>query len=124
LELERISERRGELARVRDTIASLEGEIRAIENAIAAALGAEKIVAAIPELEAQDRDLTEKVARIQASIDLDRRTLAEAKDGLCPLLSQKCLNMKDGQGLDQFFTVQIANDQGRLASLLREREGG
>src|SRR5262249_30158630 len=101
LELERIGERRSELGRIMDNIASLEGEIAGIETAITTALSAEKLVSAIPELEGQERDLTEKIARIRASIDLDRRTLAEAKDGLCPLLSQKCLNMKDGQGLDQ-----------------------
>jgi exonuclease SbcC len=123
LELQRTSERRTELARVTEGIENLREQIVPIERGIATALGAEQIVAAIPGLEQDDRQLTEQIARLEASIELDRRTLAEAKDGLCPLLSQKCLNMKDDQGLDQFFTIQIASDQDRLASLLKEREG-
>jgi exonuclease SbcC len=123
LQLERTSERRSELARATEGIGHLRERIAPIENGIATALGTQQVVAAIPHLEQDDRRLTEEIARIQASIELDRRTLAEAKDGLCPLLSEKCLNMKDGQGLDQFFSVQIASDQDRLASLLKEREG-
>jgi exonuclease SbcC len=123
LELQRTGERRTELVRVKDGIVHLSEQTGPIETGIAAALGAEQTVAAIPQLEQDDRRLTEEIARIRASIELDRRTLAEAKDGLCPLLSERCLNMKDGQGLDQFFTAQIASDQDHLANLLNEREG-
>src|SRR5215471_12012978 len=123
LELQRTGERRSELVRVKDGMVHLGEQIGPIEIGIATALGAEQTVAAIPQLEQDDRRLTEEIARIRASIELDRRTLAEAKDGLCPLLSERCLNMKDGQGLDQFFTAQIASDQDHLANLLNERDG-
>jgi exonuclease SbcC len=122
LELQRLSERSKELVRVRDNIVRLQEQIAPVENGIATAMEVEPIVAAIPDMELKDRGLTEQIARIEASIELDRRTLAEAKDGLCPLLSQKCLNMKEDQGLDQFFTVQIANDQDLLNRLLKQRE--
>ena len=45
------------------------------------------------------------------------------KGGLCPLLSERCLNMKDGQGLDQFFKLQVGNEREQLKSVERAKEG-
>jgi exonuclease SbcC len=120
-ELERLTEREKELGRARETVTRLAGEKAAIENDLQGALALESLVTGIDALDANDRKLMEEMASIRANIEHDRRTLAEIKDGLCPLLSQPCLNMKEGQGLDQYFKSQLGTEEQHLAALEGER---
>src|SRR5262249_41467440 len=120
-ELERLTEREKEMARVRETVTRLSGEIETLEREMRSALDSEGLVAGIGGLEARDRKVVEEIATIRAVIDLDRRTLAEMKGGLCPLLSERCLNMKEGQGLDQYFKGRLGTDEERLSQLDAQR---
>ena len=62
----------------------------------------------LPGLEAKDQEIMEEVASLRAGIDRETRILRSIKGGLCPLLSERCLNMKEGQSLDQFFKLSSA----------------
>jgi exonuclease SbcC len=120
--LERIRERKNELKRVRENMAKLSGEIGTLEKEIAAGLEAERLVEGLPQLEGEDQAAMEEIANLRASIDREKKILNEIKGGLCPLLSERCLNMKDGQGLDQYFKLQVGNERERLMVVERERK--
>lgn len=122
VELERISERRRELRRASETIKKLAGEIQACESEIQAGAEAEHLAASLPEIEERDRALTEEIAALRSDIQREKKIMAGIKDGLCPLLNERCLNMKEGEGLDQYFQAQIGNESRRLAELERSRK--
>jgi DNA repair protein SbcC/Rad50 len=122
VQLERIRERRSELKRVKQNIAKITGEISTIEREIAAGLEAERLVEGLPQIEAEDQAAVEEIARLRANIDREKKILSQIKGGLCPLLSERCLNMKEGQGLDQYFKLQVGNESERLVTVERERK--
>lgn len=122
IQLERIRERRNELKRVRENIAKLVGEIGTLEKEIAAGLEADRLVEGLAQLEGEDQAAMEEIANLRASLDREKKILAEIKGGLCPLLSQRCLNMENGQGLDQYFKLQVGNERARLTTVERTRK--
>ncbi|HKV39462.1 MAG TPA: SMC family ATPase [Blastocatellia bacterium] len=121
IELDRMGERRKELARVNENIERANVEIEALAAKIAVAESQAETVAAIPGLEAEDKNLIRRVAELEAAVARDRKTLSEVTEGLCPLLSQRCLNMKAGEGLDQYFKLQAETDSKRLMELEQRR---
>ncbi|MFP5263638.1 MAG: AAA family ATPase [Blastocatellia bacterium] len=122
VQLERIRERKNELRRVKENIAKLSGQVGTLEKEITAGLEAERLVERLPELETQDQAALEEIASLRASIDREKKILSEIKGGMCPLLSQRCLNMSDGQGLDQYFKLQVGNERERLTAVERARK--
>lgn len=122
VQLERLRERRNELKRVRENIAKLSGEIGTLEKEIASGVEAERLVEGLPQLEGEDQAAMEEIANLRASIDREKKILSEIKGGLCPLLSERCLNMNEGQGLDQYFKLQVGNERERLVVVERARK--
>lgn len=122
VQLARISERKSELKRVREAIAKLNGEIQTLEKEIESASSAEKIAANLSQLESDYRAVFEESTGLRLSIEREEKILSKMQGGLCPLLSERCLNMKDGQGLDQFFKVQVGNERERLKIAERAKE--
>jgi len=122
VELERVIDRRRELRRSNEIVRKLAGEIQASESEIAAGAEAENLVARLPELEARDQAMTEEIAALKADIQREKKIMAGISHGLCPLLGERCQNMKEGQGLDQHFQAQIGTDNKRLAELEQSRK--
>ena len=120
--LERLNERKKELKRAQANIAKIAAEIKTLEKEMEAGQEAEKAAARLTELEAEDQTTMEEIATLRASVEREKKILAQIKGGLCPLLSEKCLNMKEGQGLDQYFRVQIGSESGRLTEAERRRK--
>ncbi len=120
--LERISERKKELKRAQNNIAKITAEIETLEREMSSGLSAEKAAAELAELEALDQNTMEEIATLRASVEREKKILSQVKGGLCPLLSEKCLNMKEGQGLDQYFRVQIGSESARLTEAERRRK--
>ncbi len=118
---ERLNERRKELKRSQETIAKLTGELHTIDREIEVGLKAEEMAARLPQLEEEDRALMTEAANLKARIERDEEIIAQAKGGLCPLLVQRCLNMKEGQGLDQYFKSQVGGERERLSNADRKR---
>ena len=120
--LERSTERRRELARSEENLAKLAAEIQTIEREIEAGQKFEELAAALPQLELEERTLLTAIANLQARIERDEQIVKEARGGLCPLLSEPCRNMKEGQGLDQFFMRQVGSErEDLLAAEARHR---
>jgi exonuclease SbcC len=65
----------------------------------------------IDPLQRRDAELTRSIAALTASLERDRKFQAEIKGGCCPVLSERCLNLKEGQTLEAFVTTQFAELQ-------------
>jgi DNA repair protein SbcC/Rad50 len=122
IELSRLVERKAEIARVMEGIASLDAEIRTLEKTIESAGRQQDLNESVAALEDEERRTTEAIATIRAELDLDERTLAQIKGGLCPLLAQRCLNMGEGETLDTYFRGRADLDRDRLNVLQSRRE--
>lgn len=61
----------------------------------------------VENLQKRDAEITNKVARLQAQLEYDEQFQATVKGGLCPILSQKCLNLKEGETLESFLKSQF-----------------
>jgi exonuclease SbcC len=120
--LERLSERRKELKRIHELIAKTTAEVQTLAKEIEAGLEAERMASELPQLESEDQALTEVISDLNANLKREQGILQQIQGGLCPLLSEKCLNMKEGQGLDQYFKLQVGNEREQLTSAEGKRK--
>jgi chromosome segregation ATPase len=74
----------------------------------------------LPTLEKRDAEVVHELASLHAALERDERFQKEIKDGLCPILSQKCLNLKEGETLEDFVTSQFGELRSRIAVLETE----
>ena len=72
-------------------------------------------------LEGRDHGVVTRLAELRATLARDEKFQSEIKNGLCPVLSEKCLNLKSGQTLDGFLHEQFADLRGQIASLETEK---
>ena len=79
--------------------------------------GAERVV----ELESRDSELVRELASLQAALERDERFQKEIQNGLCPILSEKCLNLKEGQTLEMFVTSQFGELKTKISILQNEK---
>lgn len=117
VQIARINERRIELKRTQANIAKLKGEIQTLETEIAARSRAEQLASSLPKLESEYKSVFEEATGLRLSIEREEKILSRIQGGLCPLLSERCQNMKDGQGLDQFFKIQVTSEREKLQSI-------
>lgn len=64
--------------------------------------------AELENLQMYDDEIKNELARLRASLERDEKFQSEIKNGLCPILSQKCLNLKEGQTLSDFVSSQFS----------------
>lgn len=62
----------------------------------------------LDNLQRQDDEIKNELARLRASLERDEKFQSEIKNGLCPILSQKCLNLKEGETLSGFVRSQFS----------------
>jgi exonuclease SbcC len=105
-----------EIERLRRNAARLEKELVEVESFSAKA-------AAAANLTARESDLTEQLAHLRAEIARDEKMRTEVKGGLCPILSERCLNMAEGQTLEDYFRQHLSTNSAQLKKLEKERAG-
>lgn len=105
-----------ELERLRREIAVNEKTVASLE-ALSVKAGAAALLAA------RETELTEQLARLRARIEHDEKFHREVKNGLCPILSERCLNIAEDQTLEDYFTDQFAANTAQLSTIERERAG-
>jgi exonuclease SbcC len=104
-----------EVERLRREVATHEREIAELEKfSVKAAQAA--------ELTARESELTNELARLRAEIEHDEKFHREVKNGLCPILSERCLNIGEGRTLEDYFTGQLATNSSQLSAIERERQ--
>ncbi|MFL6375128.1 MAG: AAA family ATPase [Pyrinomonadaceae bacterium] len=74
------------------------------------------LAANVSSLESRDAELVREIAGLRASLERDQRFQKEIKNGLCPILSQACLNLQPGQTLESFVTSQFAELNTQIAT--------
>ncbi len=102
-----------EVERLRREAAAHEKESLELEKMAAKA-------AEVSQLSERERELTEQLANLRAGIARDEKFHREVKNGLCPILSQKCLNIGEDQTLEDYFKDQFASNTAQLSVLEKE----
>ncbi|HEX8772779.1 MAG TPA: SMC family ATPase [Pyrinomonadaceae bacterium] len=103
-----------EAERLRRELAAYEKDAAALEGQRAKAERATQLLA-------RETELTEQLAHLRAEIARDEKFHAEVKNGLCPILSERCLNIGEDQTLEDYFKDQYATNSAQLTVLEKER---
>ena len=96
-----------EVRRLEDTIRQKRERYKKNAEEIKAAATRAEAAAAMGSLEESQTQLTGEIARLRAELERDERFQKEVRNGLCPILTQRCLNLSEGQTLDQFMQDQF-----------------
>ncbi|MDQ4122551.1 MAG: AAA family ATPase [Acidobacteriota bacterium] len=73
-------------------------------------------------LNAKENDLVAEIAKMQAKIQHDEKFRGEVRNGLCPILSQRCLNIREGETLESYFQTELSSSYVRLETLEQEQK--
>ena len=111
---ERIESIERELKRLRERYRDNQQKMRVAEEKTA-------LAASLATLEGKDAELVSEIANLKASLDRDQKFQSEIKGGFCPVLSQRCLNLKEGETLESFLSSQFAEMTTRIAALEADR---
>ena len=98
-----------------DSIARLRNSYRANSEQLKAAQEKAKKAGEINILEKRDAELIKRVASLKTRLESDEKFQSEIKNGLCPILSQKCLNLQEGETLEEFVSSQFSNLKSQIA---------
>jgi len=101
------------LVRLRESYKATRAQLKEVESQ---SDGASRV----SELERRDTDLVRQVAELRASLERDEAFQSEVKNGLCPILSEKCLNLSDGQTLEGFLKEQFVELRSQIKTLEAE----
>ena len=78
--------------------------------------------ALLENLQNRDVEIIGSLAKLRAKLEADEKFQSEIKNGLCPILSQKCLNLKPGQTLESFVSNQFGEVRTQIAALENEKK--
>jgi DNA repair protein SbcC/Rad50 len=79
---------------------------------------ADKTVEAI---EQSRTNLSSNLANLKATVEKDRQFEIQVENGLCPILSQKCLNLGDDENLSTYFKSAFSNNSHKINELSTEQ---
>jgi exonuclease SbcC len=97
--------------------ARLSGELERVRREIARLEPLAKVSARLAEVEAAQHKQTEELARLRAEVARDEEMVrALDQGGVCPLLAEKCLNLKPGESLDGRFRSGLDARRGEIES--------
>lgn len=102
-------------------LAQMREKYQANLKAIAANAEKAAVAAELVELERRSGEIVSSLASLQASLDHDERFQREIRNGLCPILSQKCLNLGPGETLESFISSQFSSLRSQIGELTTER---
>lgn len=77
----------------------------------------------LPTLEQRSGEIVDRIAHLQAQLDRDEVFQREIKNGLCPILTERCLNLKEGQTLDGFVMSKFGELRSQIGELQNEKAG-
>lgn len=74
----------------------------------------------VDELQTRESEIVTELARLRAELERDERFKSEIQNGLCPILSERCLNLKEGQTLEGFISSQFGELRAKIAGFETE----
>ena len=101
------------LGRLRESYKTTLAQLREAE-------GHAELARSLDSLESRNSELVNRLAELKAALSRDERFQTEIKNGLCPVLSEKCLNLKNGQTLEGFLNDQFSNLRSEINKLETE----
>lgn len=72
-------------------------------------------------LQKRDSEILRDITRFRAKLEHDEQFQTEVRNGLCPILSQKCLNLKAGETLESFLKNQFVELRSQIGTLETEQ---
>ena len=72
-------------------------------------------------LQKKDSEITRDVTKFRAKLEHDEQFQSEVKNGLCPILSQKCLNLRPNETLESFLRNQFVEVRTQISTLETEQ---
>lgn len=128
-ELRQLTERAGqfrakeaEIKRLDDKILELRAKYLKNKEQIGDAEAKTAAAANFESLAKRDAEITREITRLGAKLDYDEQFQSEVKNGLCPILSQKCLNLKPGETLESFLKDQFVGLKSQITALETEHK--
>ena len=110
----------GQIARVDERLARLRESYKANASELKEAREKAVLAVNVSNLETRDAELVRELASLRASLERDQRFQKEIKNGLCPILSQACLNLKPGETLESFVTSQFSELNSQITTFERQ----
>lgn len=74
-------------------------------------------------LRKRETDVLHRLARARAELEHKQQLKVEIREGLCPILSQKCLNLKPGETLEGFIIGRFEELNREISELTAEQAG-
>jgi exonuclease SbcC len=108
----------GHLETLRRDCARLSSELERNRSEIARLEPFTTIAFRLGENESRQGAQAEKLARLQAEVARDQEMISALESGgVCPLLAEKCLNLKPGESLDSRFRSGLESRRGEIEVL-------
>lgn len=73
-------------------------------------------------LQKRETEIVRDITRFRAKLEYDEQFQTEVKNGLCPILSQKCLNLKPGETLESYLKNQFSEMKTQIGALETEQK--
>lgn len=73
-------------------------------------------------LESRYDEVVREITKLQVKVELNKKFKEEIKNGLCPIVSQKCLNLTNNQTLDGFVKFNSEAVEDRIEELQKEKQ--
>ncbi len=70
----------------------------------------------------RDEEIKYVLATLRAKLESDKAFQAEIRNGLCPILSQKCLNLDEEETLDSYIINQFSDIKSKIEMLEIEQK--
>lgn len=112
---ERVTSIDASLERLRTRFRANQAAVLEAESKSAAATG-------LADLELRDGELLAGLATLRAGLERDEKFQSEVRNGLCPILSQKCLNLREGETLESFLSSQFVDIKSQIDVNESERQ--
>jgi DNA repair protein SbcC/Rad50 len=111
----------GQLAKIDERLKGLRDSYRDVSDQLNAAREKGLEAARLEGLQSRDAEIVRELANVTAALERDERFQQEIKNGLCPILSAKCLNLGEGQTLEAFISSQFGELRMQIDVLKKEQ---
>lgn len=112
--------KRGHLASLKTEASRLTKELEKTSRDAAKLETLATSAAQLAELETSQQRETDRLARLKAEVARDEEMIrALESGGVCPLLTEKCLNLKPGESLDSRFRLGLDARRGEIETLAK-----
>lgn len=72
-------------------------------------------------LQNRDIEITNQIAKLQAKVESYQNFQREIQNGLCPIFSQRCLNLKEDETLQSFVNSNFSEFKKEIKALKKEK---